>query len=69
MFILQMHLRIEVHFFRLYWEMKGHWSRENLVKREALLKGLHATSVLPFPNANKKVYFNPYINANVMKTP
>ena len=27
-------VRIEVHFFRLHWEMKGHWSRVNLVKRE-----------------------------------
>ena len=26
-------LRIEVHFC-LHWEMKGHWSRVNLVKRE-----------------------------------
>ena len=44
--------------------MKGHWSRVNLVKREELLKDLHATSVLSFPNANKKVYFNPYIYTN-----
>ena len=29
---------------------------------EALLKDLHGTSVLSFPNANKKeLYFNPYI--------
>ena len=27
-------LRIEVHFFSLHWEMKGHWSRVNLLKRE-----------------------------------
>ena len=32
---------IEVHFFRMHWEMKGQWSRVNLV--------LHATSVLLFP--------------------
>ena len=43
--------------------MRGHWSSENLVKRKALLKDLHATSVLSFPNANKKVYFNPYLYA------
>ena len=35
--------------------MKGHWSRVNLVKRFALLKDLHATSVLSFPNAKKKL--------------
>ena len=40
--------------FCLHWEMKGHWSRQvKLVKQEALLKDLHATSVLAFPNANK----------------
>ena len=33
--------------------MKGHWLRVNLVKRKALLKDLHATSVLSFPNAKK----------------
>ena len=33
--------------------MKGHWSRVNLVKREALLKDLRATIVLSFPNAKK----------------
>ena len=43
---------IEVHFFRLHWEMKGHWLSVNFVKREALLKDLHTTSVLSFPNAN-----------------
>ena len=48
------HLRIEVHFFRLHWEMKGHWSCVNLVKREALLKDLHVTSVLSFPNADEQ---------------
>ena len=35
-------IRIEVHLFCLHWEMKGHWSRVNLVERS-------------FPNANKKV--------------
>ena len=49
--------------------MKGHWSRVNLEKREALLKDLHATSVLSFPNANKKVYFNPYIYEKVANNP
>ena len=39
--------------FCFHWEMKGHWSRVNLVKCKALLKDLHATSVLSFPNANK----------------
>ena len=61
--------RIEVHFFRLHWEMKGHWSCVNLVRHKALLKDLHATSVLSFPNANKKVYFNPYIYSTAMKNP
>ena len=45
--------------------MKGHWLRVNLVKREALLKDLHASSVLSFLNANTKVYINPYIYAKV----
>ena len=40
--------------FCLHWEIKGHWSRVNLVKREALLKDLHTTSVLSFPNANEQ---------------
>ena len=40
--------------FCLHREMKGHWSRVNLVKRDSLLKDLHANSVLSFPNANKK---------------
>ena len=53
----------------LHWEMKGHWSRVNLLKHEALLKDLHATSAFSFPNANKKVYFNPYIYAYAMKSP
>ena len=30
---------------------------------------IHATSVLSFPNANEKVYFNPYIYAKSMKKP
>ena len=65
-----LYLRIEVHFFRLHWEMKGHWSHVNLVKRFALLKDLHVTSVRSFPIANKKkVYFNLYIYAKVMKNP
>ena len=25
-------IRIEVHFYSFHWEMKGHWSRVNLVK-------------------------------------
>ena len=55
-------------FFRLHWEMEGHWSRVNLVKREVLLKDLQATSILSFPNANeKKGYFNPYTYAKAMK--
>ena len=48
-------------------EMKGHLSRVNLVKREALLKDSHAISVLSFPNANKKVYLNLYIYAKATK--
>ena len=43
--------------------------RVNLVKREALLKDLHATSDLLFPNANKKVYFNPNIYAKATNNP
>ena len=54
-----MYLRIEIHLlFAL--ENERTRSRVNLVQREALLKALHATSVLSFPNATKKVYFNPY---------
>ena len=34
-----------------------------------LLKDLHANSVLSFPNANKKVYFNPYIYAKATNNP
>ena len=49
--------------------MKGHWSRVNLGKREGPLKDLHTTSVLSFPNANKKVYFNPYIYAKMTNNP
>ena len=52
--IASYYLRIKVHFLCLHWEMKGHWSRVNLVKRKALLKGLHTTSFLSFPNANHK---------------
>ena len=64
------YLRIEVHLFCLHWEMKGHWSRVNLVKREALLKDLHVTSVLSFPDAyQKKVWFKPYIYAKVTNNP
>ena len=40
--------------FCLYWEMKGHGSRVHLVKREALLKDLHATGILSFLNAKQK---------------
>ena len=63
-------LRIEVHFFRLHWEMKGHWSSVNLVKYEALLKDFTCDR-RPFISKCKrtKVYFNPYINAKAMKTP
>ena len=50
----QIYLRIEVHFFCLHREMKGHWSCVNLVKC----------------NVNKKkVYFNPYIYAEVTNNP
>ena len=47
-------LRTEVNFCRLHWEMKGHWSRVNFVKCEAILNDLHATSVLSFSNANEQ---------------
>ena len=43
-------IRIEVHFFRLHWEMKRHWSCVNLWEAQ----DLHVTSVLSFPNANEK---------------
>ena len=62
-------LGIEVHFFVCIVK-EGHWSRVNLMKREELLKDLHATRVLSFPNENeKKVYFNPYISAKAIKNP
>ena len=64
-FYFAAYLRIEIHF--LHWEMKGHWSRVNLVKCKALFRDLHATSVLSFPNANEKLYFNPYIYAKAIK--
>ena len=54
---MAIYLRIEVHFFCLHWEIKGHWLSVNVVKGEALFKDLRATSVLSFPNANKKLYF------------
>ena len=47
----RVHLRIKVHFFVCIWEMKGHWSRVNLL---ALLKYLTATSVLSFPKCKQK---------------
>ena len=49
--------------------MKGHWPRINFVARFALLKDLHAASLLSFPNANKQMYFNFYINALVTNYP
>ena len=45
-------IRIEVHFF-LHWEIKGHWSRENLWEALRASLDLHMTSVLSFPNAKK----------------
>ena len=45
-------IRIEVHFFRLHWEMKGHWSRVNLWEALCASQDLNVTSVLSFPNAN-----------------
>ena len=49
-------LSIEVHNLCLIMslEMKGHWSPVNLEKRKALLKDLHATNGLSFPNANEQ---------------
>ena len=38
----------------LHWEMKGHGLLVNLVKHDGLLKDLHATRVLSFPNENGK---------------
>ena len=46
-------IRIEVHF--LFALGNG----RTQVACKALLKDLHATRVLSFPDANKKVYFNP----------
>ena len=48
------HLRIEVHFFCLRMEMKGHRSRVILWAAICTLQDLHVTLVLSFPNANKK---------------
>ena len=47
-------IKIEVHFFCLHWEMKGHWSRENFWEALRASQHLHMTSVLSFPNANKE---------------
>ena len=43
------YLRIELHFFVCFgkWKNTGHVARVNLVKREALLKDLHATMQCP----------------------
>ena len=43
-------------FFYLHWEMKGQWSRVNHWEALHASQNLHMTSVLSFPNANKKVY-------------
>ena len=61
--VAHFHLRIEIHFFVCIWKWdRRHRSWVNLLKREALLRDdLHATCVLSFPNANKKVYFKSYI--------
>ena len=67
--IQYLYLKIEVNFFCLHWEMKGHGSRVNLVKCKALLKDSHMTCVLSFPNANKNVFFNPYIYAKAANNP
>ena len=61
-------LRIGVHCFCLHWEMKGHWSRVNLVKCAALLKELHTTTAF-ISQLKKKVYFNPYIYAKATNNP
>ena len=55
--------------FCLHWEMRGHLSHVNLVKRGVLLKDLDANSVLSFPNVHKKVYFNPNIYAKATNNP
>ena len=48
-------IRIELHFlFCLHWEIKGNWSRVNLWEALHDSQDLHVTSVLSFPNANKK---------------
>ena len=36
---------------------------------QSALQDLHVTSVLSFPNANKKVYVNPYIYAKATNNP
>ena len=56
----RLQLRIEVHFLFALGN-KWHGSCVNLVKREALLKDLHAPVSFHFPMQTKKVYFNPYI--------
>ena len=63
------HFRIEVHFFCLHWEMKGHRSHVNLVKHEALLRIYTRPVSLYFPMQTKKVYFNPYSYAKVTINP
>ena len=47
-------IRIEIHFFRLHWEMKGHRSRVNLWEVLCASQDLHVTSVLSFPNTYEK---------------
>ena len=66
----RLYLRIKVQFFCLHLEMKGHWSRVNLVKREALHKIYTRPVSFHFPmQTKKKVFFSPYIYAKVTNNP
>ena len=76
MLYVSFQFRIEIHFFRLHWEMKGQWSRINLVKCEALFKDLHATfkdlhatSIPSFPMQMKKCVLQSLYYAKAMKNP
>ena len=53
----------------MLWNAKRHLPRVNLWEALHASQDLHVTSVFSFPNANNKMYFNPYIYAKAMKNP
>ena len=62
-------LRIEVHFFCLHREMKGHWSRVNLVEARSTSQRF-TRNLCPFISTCKqKVYFNHFIYAKAANNP